>query len=103
MEISKITEKYNLYKEGEIYIIELGDIKRAEDNSVEVRLTQLEDSSKITIHPKCGCTVPSYSIVSQSEMTIKLAYQDCESSFSKVTEIRYKNNTTVIKIKGRCQ
>jgi len=104
MEITKTTEKYNFYKEGADYVLDLGTIKRAEERTTELLISGVEVSNKITLHPKCGCTSSNKNIIDQNSLSVKVNYKDCDPSFAKIVEVKYNNvKVGLIKIKGKCQ
>lgn len=103
MEITKTTEKYDFYQEGVDYILDLGDIKRNENRTTELFITGIEDSNLLTLAPRCGCTATDRVLIDKNSLSVKVNYKDCDPSFTKVVEIKYKNvKTGIIKIKGKC-
>lgn len=103
MEITKTTEKYSFYKEGSDYILDLGNIKRAEDRTTELLFTGVEDANQISIHPQCGCTSSDKKVIDENSLSVKLNYKNCDPTFAKIVEIKYKNvKIGLIKIKGAC-
>lgn len=103
MEIQKTSVKYNLYREGADYILDLGTIKRGENTETVLLINQIEDSSLLTIHPQCGCTASEVKRIDQNSLSVNLTYKNCDPSFVKVVEIKYRNvKIGIIKIKGKC-
>ncbi len=105
MEITKTTEKYNFYKEGENYILDLGNIKRTENRETGLLFTGIEDSKAITLKPGCQCTETTDKIIiDENTLSVKLTYNDCDATIAKTVSIKYNNvNIGLIKIKGKCQ
>lgn len=103
MQIEKITEKYTLTKEGTNYTLELGNVKNAEDKSIELLITGIEDSSLFSIEKTCGCTATEKTNIDVNTQKVKITYKQCDPSFAKVMEIKYRNvKIGIIKIKGKC-
>lgn len=103
MEIQKLSEKYNFYKEGVNYILDLGKKKREEDTTTELLITGIEDSKLLDIVRTCGCSSVDKEIVDQNTQSVKIKYTQCDPSFAKIMEIKYKNvKIGTIKIKGTC-
>lgn len=103
MEIKKISEKYSFYKQGADYILDLGNIKRAEDRTTEILITGLENANLLTVHPSCGCTGSEKRIIDINSLSVKLNYRDCDPSFAKTVVIKYSNvKIGLIKITGKC-
>lgn len=104
MEITKTTKKYSFYKEGADYILDLGNIKRAEDRTTELLFTGVEDSNFLTLHPSCTCTATTErTIIDQNSLSIKLNYKNCDPTFAKTVVIKYKDvKIGLIKLRGRC-
>lgn len=104
MEITKITEKYILERDGVNYTIELGNVKSAEDKSIELLITGIEDSSLFSIEKTCGCTATEKTNIDVNTQKVKITYKQCDPTFAKVMEIKYRNvKIGLIKLKGKCQ
>lgn len=104
MKIEKITDKYSFSQEGVTYTVDMGNVKRAEYKSVELLISELENSELLTVHPKCGCTTEEKKIIDKNTVSVKLVYNDCDTSFAKIVELKYnKVQIGIIKIKGKCQ
>ena len=52
MKITKITDKYSFYKEGEGYTLNLGTIRKGEDTKVELLFEGFED---LNLKGGCSC------------------------------------------------
>lgn len=103
MEITKTTEKYNFYKEGNNYVLDLGIKKRVEDTTTTLLITDIEDSSLLEVKKTCGCTNTEKTIIDKNTQSVKISYTQCDPSFAKIMEIKYKNvKIGTIKIKGTC-
>jgi len=104
MEIVKTTEKYKFYQEGVNYILELGDIKNGENTTTELLVTGIEDSNLLQVVAHCGCTTTDKQLIDKNTQSIKISYTQCDPSFAKILEIKYKGvKLGTIKLKGKCQ
>ena len=104
MEIKKISEKYNFYKEQDNYVLDLGNIKRNENTTTELLISGIEDSNLLEVKATCGCTSTEKLVIDKNTQTVKITYTQCDPTISKVMEIRYKNTKIgIIKIKGLCK
>jgi hypothetical protein len=105
MQIEKISSKYSISQEGVTFTVDMGNVKNAEDKTVNLFISGVEDGSKVTLHPKCGCTVPSERVDTEdNKVLIKFTYEDCEDSFTKTIVVKYSNvQIGIIKLKGKCQ
>ena len=102
MQINKVTEKYTFYKDGSDYILNLGAIKKNEDTTTELLFTDLESASKLVINSTCGCTVAHKEVIDNTTVKVKVRYNDCGASFSKILSCRDGKNDFKIKVKGTC-
>lgn len=104
MEIRKISEKYNFYQDGAQYVIDFGNVKRAEDKSATIEITGVEEAGLLELGKTCGCTTIGKTLVNKTTAQFKLAYTDCSKEFNKVVVINYdKKKLTTINLKGKCQ
>lgn len=104
MEIKKISEKYDFYQEGANYVLNLGGIKNGEDTTTELNVSGLEDTKLFQIRSTCGCTVVTPVVKEDMSISVKVKYNNCDSSFTKVLEVLYNNvKVGIIKIKGTCR
>lgn len=104
MEIKKISDKYDFYQEGANYVLNLGGIKNGEDTTTELNVSGFEDPKLLLVKSTCGCTVVSPTINTDKTVSVKVKYNECGSSFTKVLEILYNNvKVGIIKIKGTCR
>lgn len=101
MEIIKKSEDFKFRKEGVQYILDMGEITKATERTVELEILNV-DPKHIQIVPKCGCTTSSRSN-KESSVLFSLSYNNCEPTFSKTVAIHNKNTVTLIKIKGSCK
>jgi len=102
MEITKITNNsFNLYKEADYYVLALGAITRQTNRETELKITGIDTATK-EVKAKCGCTTTNQTIVDENTMTISVKYNECERQFSKVVEIKDKNQKVILKIQGTC-
>ena len=102
MEIQKITENgFNLYKEGDYYILAMGSITKQTPRDTTLKITGI-DTATASVVAKCGCTKTSEQIIDATTMLIGVKYKECDRSFSKIVEIGDKNQKTKIKIQGVC-
>ena len=56
MKITKLTDKYTFYQDGDNYILTLGEIKKGDDTTTELLFEEVEDVTKLTVKKTCGCT-----------------------------------------------
>jgi hypothetical protein len=103
MTVEKITNKYTLTQEGILFTVDMGSVKMAEDKTVELILSGVEDSTLFTIEPKCGCTTNNNLVLDKQRLSVKLTYKDCDMNFAKTVVVKYKNvQLGLIKLTGRC-
>lgn len=103
MEIKKITDKYQLYKDGASYVVDFGETKRAEDKTVFLEITGVEEAGLLQLHGTCGCTATEKTLNSKESATFKITYSDCDSEFNKVVSVRYNSQQlTTILLRGKC-
>ena len=103
MKVDKISEKYNLYKEGASYVVDFGNVKRFEDKSVELQISGVEEAGLLNLEATCGCTIPQKTVVDKNTVKFKVTYTDCVGTFSKVVKVVYnKKQLTTIILKGLC-
>lgn len=104
MEITKITDKYNFYQDGASYVVDFGEVERAEDKSVVIQITGVEEAGLLELGKTCGCTTIGKTLVNKTTATFKLAYTECSKEFNRVVVINYnKKKSTTILLKGKCQ
>lgn len=104
MKVQKITEKYNLIQDGVTFTVDMGNVKNAEDKTVELVISGVEDSSKITLKATCGCTTTEQKTLNKESLSVKLTYKDCDLSFAKIVVVKYSGaQLGLIKLTGRCQ
>lgn len=100
MEIKKISENYNFYKDGNIYFLALGGIKVGTKHVARLEISGVK-AKEVNIKPKCGCTTSNQTILDDSTIQTDVVFSASSSgSFSKTVEIREKTKTTLIKITG---
>lgn len=99
MQITKTTDRYLFYKDGSDYILDLGSIKKGEDTTT---VLLFEDVKGLQINPTCGCTIADRTELSDTKVSYKIKYTNCDSSFSKVLNCYNNKENFKIKIKGRC-
>ncbi len=103
MEVIKTSEKYNFYKEGEKYILDLGKKKRAEDTPTEFLISGLEDSKLFSIKGSCGCVTTKIEVIDQNTIKASIRYTECESKIVKFAVLKYQGvRINEIKIIGTC-
>lgn len=100
MEIKKITEKYNFYKDGDNYILHLGSITRGENTKTELLFSNVES---LEVNSTCGCTVAEKTVIDKTTQKYTISYNNCDSSFSKVLSCKNKEKNFLIKIQGVCR
>lgn len=103
MNITKISEKYTFSQDGASYIIDFGDVKRAEDKSAVIEISGVEEAGLLELKVTCGCTTQDKTLINKTTARFKLSYNDCSRDFNKVVKINYnKKQLTTILLRGRC-
>jgi hypothetical protein len=105
MKITKLTKNtYLFYKEGEDYILNLGQIKKGEDTTTELLFEEVGNADTTKVSPKCGCTAVDRKKIDSTSFSIKIKYANCDSTFTKIVAINEgKTGGFKIKIKGTCR
>jgi len=102
MELKKLTENnFNLYKEGEDYILALGAITRKTERETKILVSDV-DANTFKVQATCGCTAATSLKQSDNEVIITVKYKDCDRSFSKTVTLIDKKQNKKLKIKGTC-
>lgn len=103
MIVEKISDKYNFYEEDGKYVVDFGDVKKAEDKSVTLKFSDVAEAGLLALKVTCGCTTTGKTLIDKNTATFKLTYSDCSKSFTKVVKINYdgKQLTTII-LRGAC-
>lgn len=104
MKINKISDKYNFYTDGVTHTLDFGNVKRAEEKSFTIEITDVEDATKVEVIKTCGCTTVNKISATKEKAIWKVTYTECSGKFNKTTVIKY-NKQTVSKItfSGVCQ
>lgn len=103
MEVNKTSEKYQFYKDGASYILDFGEVKRAEDKSAIVEITEVDEASLVNLQSTCGCSTTDKTVVDKNTVRFNINYNDCATEFNKVLVLQYNGQQlTTILIKGRC-
>ena len=103
MKIDKITEKYQLYKDGASYVIDFGETKRAEDKTVEIEITAIEEAGLLKLSETCGCVSVQKTLYDSNRAGFKINYSNCDSPFNQTVVVFYNNKQlTTILLTGRC-
>ena len=103
MEVKKLTENnFNLYKEGEDYILALGAITRKTERETKILVSDV-DAKTFEIKASCGCTAATSLKQSDNEVIITVKYKDCDRSFSKTVTLIDKNQNKKLIIKRVCR
>jgi len=104
MEITKISnDNFTLQKQGNDYVLLMGEIKRDTPRPFTIKISGVEDSSKVAISPKCGCTSIDRTVIDGNTLTATLAYKNCDKTFVKTVEIINNKKTILLKIQGTCR
>ena len=104
MKVTKTTEKYLFYQDGNDYILNFGTIKKGEDTTTELLFEEVDNPKSTAISPKCGCTLVDKNIISDNSFSIKVKYTQCETTFTKIVTVNDgKSNSFKIKLSGKCQ
>jgi hypothetical protein len=103
MKIEKISEdNFTLQQQGEEYVLLMGEITRDTPRPFTIKISEVEDSSKVAIDPKCGCTSSERTIIDSNTLTTTITYKNCDTSFKKTVVIINNKKTTNLKIQGTC-
>ena len=104
MQVTKISEKYNFYQEGASYVVDFGDVKRAEKKIVTIKFSEVAEAGLLEFIKVCGCTTITKTLIDKNTAMFKVTYTDCAKEFNKVVKINYnKKLITTIILRGRCQ
>lgn len=104
MEITKISkDNFTLQKEGIEYILCMGSITQKTPRPFTIKISGVEDSSKVNVQVTCGCSTVEKTIVDKNTLTAKIAYNNCDMTFTKTIKIVNNGKNTNLKIKGACQ
>lgn len=104
MKIQKISDKYNFYTDGVEHTLDFGTVKRAEDKTFTIEITDVEDANKIEVIKTCGCTKVEQISATKEKATWKVTYTECGGKFNKTTVIKYnKQQISKISFSGICQ
>lgn len=104
MQVTKISEKYNFYQDGASYVVDFGDVKRAEKKIVTIKFSEVAEAGLLELGKTCGCTTIGKKLIDKNTATFDLEYSDCAKEFNKVVKINYnKKLITTIILRGRCQ
>jgi len=99
LKIEKLTDSFTLEVENNRYVLDYGNLKLTDNKDVLFKIY----AKDLTIVPECGCT-SSKKTEEDNTTIVKIKYKNCDSSFGKIVNIIEKNNnTTQIKLKGKCQ
>jgi hypothetical protein len=98
MRITKITDKYDFYQDGDYYILDLGNIIKGEDTTTELLL---EGFNNPTLAGGCSCVSKTKNVLNETQVKYTLKYTLCERDVNK--SLSDKVNNINIKIKGKCQ
>lgn len=104
MEIKKISEdNFTLQKEENEYVLYMGNITPQTPRPFTIEITDVLDSSKVSIHSTCGCSMVEKIIKDGTSLTANISYNNCDSTFSKTIVIKDNGRNTNLKIKGACR
>lgn len=98
MEIKKLTPKYNLFKEKDIYYLSFGAIKKGEDTTTKLQFTDV-DSKTFQIAPACQCTTSNKKIIDNNTVEADISI-NTSGVFSKVITLKNNGKTTLLKLTG---
>ena len=103
MKVNKTSEKYQFYKDGASYVLDFGEVKRAEDKSATVEITEVEEAGLLQLQGTCGCVVAEKTLHDKDRASFKITYTDCDLGFNKVILVQYnKQQLTTILLTGKC-
>jgi hypothetical protein len=104
MEIKKTSEdNFTLQKEGNEYVLYMGSITPKTPRPFTIEISDVLDSSKVSVQSTCGCSTAEKTIKDNNTLTAKISYNSCDSIFNKTIVISNNGRNTNLKIKGACQ
>ena len=103
MKVSKTSDKYLFYQDGENYILSLGEIKKGEDTTTDILFEDVEDIKLLTVKKTCGCTVLDRNEIDKHTLKVSIKYTNCEYPISKTVICQNNKETFKILIKGTCR
>ena len=104
MTITKTSEdNFTLHKQNEDYVLYMGQITPQTKRPFTLQISEVEDSSKVSVDTTCGCTFATIKIVDKNTLEASLAYTTCDNAFAKTIVINNNNKNTLLKIQGTCQ
>ena len=103
MKITKLTDKYTFYQDGNDYILTLGEIKKGDDTTTELLFEEVEDVTKLMVKKTCGCTTLGREEINKNTLKIAIKYTNCDTVFSKVINCMNNKEPFKIRIKGTCK
>ena len=103
MKVSKTTDKYTFYQDGNDYILTLGEIKKGDDTTTELLFEEVEDVTKLSVNKTCNCTILGREEIDKHTLKIAVKYTNCDPTFSKVINCVNNKEPFKIKIKGSCK
>ena len=100
MEITKITENYNFYKEGVNYVVDLGNINKGSKHTIKFKASDVK-AKTFSISTTCGCTSSNKTVIDDTTVEFELTYSNNSTgSITKANMIKNDNKTTILKIKA---
>ena len=103
MEITKISnDNFTLQKQGNDYLLLMGEIKKDTPRPFTIKISGVEDSSKVSVQSTCGCSTAEKTVIDGTTLTAKIAYNNCDTAFTKTIKINNNKKTTLLKIQGTC-
>lgn len=103
MKIELISSNFTLQQEGNNYVVYLNKITPQTPRPFTIRISEVEDSSKVNVGSTCGCTTAEQKVIDKTTLEATLSYNNCDQVINKTVIIREKTNQIQLKIKGTCQ
>ena len=103
MKITKLTDKYTFYQDGNDYILTLGEIKKGDDTTTELFFEVVEDVTKLMVKKTCGCTTLGREEINKNTLKVSIKYTNCDYPISKTVICQNNKETFKILIKGTCR
>lgn len=103
MKVSKTTEKYTFYQDGDDYILNLGEIKKGEDTTTELLFEEVENVNKLFINSTCGCASADRKEIDKNTLSVMIKYKNCDPTFTKVLSCLNNKKAFKIRVKGSCK
>ena len=100
MRIINLTDNYELGKEGENFVLQMGTLLKATDNTKKIRIENV-NSKEVSFVITCVCTsIKNKTIVDDNTMEVDIAVATSDPKYTKTVVIRENGKKTTLKLKG---